>query len=228
MAAIFTILVAALTQLLGACYNYQYLNALGVNPSIHPLTLEDNIQTALTQLPAFVSSILFPLVFGYAFSFHIPNNSKKFISTDSRTHLEKALSYLYKVLIAFALGGLTFFFFPKRIASYACIYIGLSFLLYITMEKIKVFSLKDDVATALSFVIFIGYLVIANLQDGEMKGTFAKQEKNIHYLIKIKNEREEFISATAMRTYANDILIVQNGKVSFIKKDSVQEITVLN
>jgi hypothetical protein len=226
-ATFFTILVAALTQLLGACYNYQYLNALGVELSIHPLTLEDNIQTALTQLPTFVSSILFPLVLGFAFNFHTPTVKIKPKEHIKRTQLQEAFSYLYKMIFAVALGSLAFIFLPNRIASYACVFIGLSFLLYISMNKIEVFSLKDDVPTILSSLIFIGFLVVASLYDGEIQGTLAKQEKNVNYIIKIKNEQEEFHSATSFRSYANDVLLVQNGKVTFIKKDTVQEITVL-
>lgn len=227
MATVFTLLVATLTQLFASFYNYQYFNALGIERNFYPLTLEDNIQTALTQLPTFCTSILFPFILGFAFNFHFPRQKKTLDETHKKTHLQLIKGYFFKLLIGITFSSIAYFYLPTRYNLYGFIYVTLIFLLVLSVNSIESFSLTNDIPSILSTSITILILLVVNLQIGEYKGTEHRLEKENKYLIKLKNEQEEFIACTAMRIFSNDVLLVQNGKVTFIKKDTVQEITVL-
>jgi len=229
-ATFFTVIVAALTQLLGACYNYKYLVTLGIDPSVHPLTLEDNIQTALTQLTTFVLSIVFPYFLGFIIKFHSPENNQNntSINTKEKNHIQQLIKILKVLAVILIIGFVGLKMLSRGSASYLFLYASLAGIFYLTIEKIEKFSPFSDIPSMLSVATVIGFLVIFNIQKGERDAEHHKNEKQPQYIIKLKNEQEEYLACTAIRTFANDVLLIQNGKSFFVKKDSVQEITVLN
>lgn len=159
--ALFTLLIAVLTQVLGACYNYQFLNVLGVPLSVHPLTLEDNIQTALSQLPLFIATTVFPPILGFAVRYHthaISNSISVKVEAEKKKYETKSIVLILKPLakpVACAVAiFLCFKFLPFRTAIYANAYIGFVFVMNMTFDKIKEFSIKSDIAFSL-FVFFI-------------------------------------------------------------------------
>lgn len=226
----FTVIVAALTQLLGACYNYKYLITLGIDPSVHPLTLEDNVQTALTELFTFVLSIVFPYFLGFIVKFHSPENRN--VNSDEnkteKTYRGKLIHILFVLCIVIIIGILGLNFLSRSSAHYLFLYASLAGIFYLTTEKIEKFSPFNDIPSMLSVATVIGFLVIFNIQKGEQAAIKHRNETNPQYIVKIKNEQEEYLACTAIRTFSNDVLLIQNGKAFFVKKDSVQEITVLN
>ncbi len=132
------------------------------------------------------------------------------------------------IAAATLLGISTFAFLSTRQAIYACVYIGIAMLCFAFFRKIKVFSIKDDIPTICACVSFTLLLIVTNLHQGELKGLKDKSEMGAKYLIKTANPDEEYLACSSIRTYANDFLLVKNGRVSFVSKDSVKEITVLN
>jgi hypothetical protein len=225
--ALLTFLVAVLAQLLGACYNYQFLNVLNVPLSLHPLTLEDNIQTALSHLPYFVASTIAPPILGFAFRYHASSTPKLEIpESKNQASRFRLLTPLILPLGTLAAILLAFSFLPMRTAQYASAYIGLFFILNITFDKIQTFSLKNDIAFALFILLYLLLLVISNIQRGEIDGFKFKSETEIKYLIKVKGEQEEFISCSSLRIFTNDVVISDKGKISIIKKEKIQEINV--
>ena len=225
--ALFSLLIVVLAQLLGTTYNYQFFNALGIPLSVHPITLEDNIQTALAHLPSFIASIVVPTILGFAFRFHTPKSTTA-IQTKSK---DKELIYKVFKHLAFPIAVLisvfiSFYFLPTRTAQYASGFICLFYLLNITFDKIQSFSLKNDIAFALFCLLYLIFFVAMYLHKGESDGHQFKNATEIKYQIKIKDESEEFISCSSLRSFSNDLVCVNNKNITFIKKDRVQEIRV--
>jgi hypothetical protein len=226
--ALFTFLVALLAQVLGAFYNYQFLNVLDVPLNVHPLTLEDNILTALSHLPSFVATTIFPPVLGFAFKYHTTSQenlpSIKLDLTPSKFKYIKPIIFPLSSLILIIS---CLIFLPQRTSLYASTYIGLFFVLNVTFDKIKTYSFKEDTAFSLFCLLYLGFLIVFNLHKGEIDGYKFKSENDVKYILKVKEEQEEFISCSSLRFYSNDVLIVKNGKVIFIKNENVKEINIL-
>lgn len=226
--ALFTFLVALLAQVLGAFYNYQFLNVLDVSLNVHPLTLEDNILTALSHLPSFIATTIFPPILGFAYKYHTTNQvnqtSQKLESTHSKFTVIKPIIFPF---LSLTLIISSLIFLPQRTSLYTSAYIGLFFVLNITFDKIKSFSLKEDTAFTLFCLLYLGFLVVFNLHKGEVDGNKFKTQSEVKFILKVKEEQDEFISCSSLRFYSNDVLIVRNGKVSFIKNDSIKEINIL-
>jgi hypothetical protein len=227
MTALYTISIATLSQLLSASYNFQYLNALGINSRIHPLTIEDNIQTALTQLPNYILSILLPMLFGFAVGSISPNIFQK----NTKQPIENIVGYLLPICVIILAqiisASFLFNFFPNRIAALAHLTFSFALILIVFLKIELVFSLSENKNKIIYACFYIAFLISLNLLHGEIDGQSDREERNINYVVKIKNEKEEYHACTAIRVYANDILLVRDGIVKFIKKDSVTEISVI-
>lgn len=224
--ALFTLLIAVLTQVLGATYNYQFFNALGIPLSVHPITFEDNIQTALSHLPSFIASIIVPTILGFAFRFHAPKTQPKAPSENPRIIFRLIEKLLFPIFIL-NLIVLAYIFLPTRTAHYAIGFICLFYLLNITFDKIQRFSLKNDIAFSLFCLLYIIFFVVMYLHNGEADGYKFKSSSETKYLLKIKAEHDEFISCSALRQFSSDIVCVRNEKIIMLRNETVQEITVL-
>jgi hypothetical protein len=224
--ALFTLLIAVLTQVLGASYNYQFFNALGIPLSVHPITLEDNIQTALSHLPSFIASIIAPTILGFAFRFHVPKAQSKAPPKNSKL-IFRVLQQLFFPISVILLIVFAFIFLPTRTAQYVSGFICLFYLLNITFDKIENFSLKNDIAFSLFCLLYIVFFVVMYLYNGETDGYKFKTSSEAKYLLKVKTEHDEFISCSALRQFSSGIVCVRNGKIIILKKELVQEITVL-
>lgn len=226
--ALFTLFIAVLTQVLGTTYNYQFFNVLGISLSAHPITLEDNIQTALSHLPSFIASIVIPPILGFAFRFHSPKTTPPtLIKPKNSILIVRVLQQLALPVTVLILILAAFIFLPIRTAQYASGYICLFYLLNTTFNKIEKFSLKNDVAFTLFCLLYLIFFVITYLHKGEVDGIKFKNDDKINYIVKLKNEHEEFISCSSFRSFSNDVICSTNGKIRIIKKESVQEINVL-
>ena len=64
------------------------------------------------------------------------------------------------------------------------------------------------------------------LHKADSEGHQYNKATEIKYQIKIKDESEEFISCSSLRSFSNDLVCVNNKNITFIKKDRVQEIRV--
>lgn len=226
--ALFTFLIVVLTQVLGTTYNYQFFNALGISLSVHPITLEDNIQTALSHLPSFIASIVVPPILGFAFRFHAPKTTTPTLIKPQESKLVfRVLQQLALPLTVLLLILAAFIFLPIRTAQYASGYISFFYLLNTTFNKIENFSLKNDVAFTLFCLLYLIFFVIMYLHKGETDGIKFKNESNVNYIIKLKNEHEEYISCSSFRSFSNDVLCSKNGRIVIFKKENIQEISVL-
>jgi hypothetical protein len=228
MTALYSIAVVSLSQLLSSLYNFQYLIALGVNPKIHPITIEDNIQTALTQLPIFVLSILLPVLYGIILATVNPkffNNESKKINTSIVTAiLPPVIFLLLNILMACFLKNN----YQIRVAVLMYITFTFMMLLIFYLKLTSIFSLNEMQNRFIFSGLYVAFLIFLHLLNGEQNGQADREQELIHYIVKIKNEKEEYIACTSIRVYANDILLVSDGIVRFVKKDLVSQILVIN